>query len=328
MIILFVVSLRPVNLQYPFPQAMFAMPPPPMPVPIPVPGPMQVAVLPIPYPVTEETTTTSTTTTKKGGSGWLDGGEDGGVAIAFPIPMPLMPLMPPPMPSLPCMKNRMCPPPPMPFPPFPMPGPGFPLSMGPAPAIMIPFPGFPNKKDKDKNKDRDRDRDDSSSSSSCKSREKKYRRSGNGHDHNHNRRHYKPMRRFNRKRIRINKRKFGRDMGSDNEIKPMLSYISKHGNVKLSKKLSEDDAHKLLNAESNSDELSHDPIEEAFSKKKPEIVMTDKEEPLSIDNFNGRRVMLRGIDDTLFLNQGRKELVFRPRSNKAISNLSVSFLVN
>lgn len=305
MITLFVMILRPVNLQYPFPVQMFPMPPP-MPVPVPIPGPVQIAVLPIPYPVTEETTTTSRTTNKKV------------VTIAFPIPMPFMPFMP-----SPCMKNRSCPSLPMPLPPFPMPGSIFPLPIGPPPAILLPFPGIPKKKDEESSES-----SSDISSSECGSERKIYRRTGTDHDHDHNHRHrhHRPIRKLSRRRIRLNGRKFGRESGSNNYIKPMLSYISKHGKVKLTRRLTADDAEMLLDSGSKSDELSQDPTMEEFSRKDSEV-MSDKKQS-TFDNRRNRRVMLRGIDDTVLLNQGRKELVFKPKNNKAISNLSVSFLVN
>lgn len=330
--------------------AMYPMFPPPMQIAIPMP-------VPVPIMIGEQDTTRTTTTTT------TESPERTRVGIAFPIPMPMpmsVPFAFPAFPAVSCQaKNRSkgcppCPPclclpsctpsffsycspchkkcrcrskedtpkPMRPRPPPPAMGQPFgvavpvPPMFAPPPVVVVPFPP-PRPPWRSRSSY-------SSSSSDCT-----YTDSTDDSSSSSNERRRKRRKKIGHiKRRPIYRRRFDSLEISDNElVKPVLTYLSQDGNVKLKRKLSNDEAAELMN------DKPYQKIRVTAGEddgNMPRILITSNNENNSGRARNHRRrqvVMSKGQVQHM-LGEGRKELLFRPPGGKKISNLSVSFQIS
>lgn len=356
--------LKPVNVQFAMPMFP-APPPPicSMPMcPMPMPVPLLPIAIPGRGPDDMRSSskkTTTTTTTKKPETVAV------GIPVPVPMPMPMPMPMPVPMcvpalppnsyqrptqrpterpkncpPCPPCVCSPSCTPSffsycspchmkcrcknkedaPEPLPNRPAQGPAYGLpvpipAVMPPPVVMVPYPPpilVPRQ-------DRYRPKKDRKPISSSCSDDSTQSTSSESDFYQRKRRHKK------RKRFGGHRRSL-RSSDSDNElVKPMLSYIADNGDVKFKTKISGDDVAELLGEK------------EDLTKNYHTVrVMTGEDEnskpkALVVSNKSGKRkrqrykkVLLRqGVNHVL--EDGRKELIFRPPGNKKISNLSVSF---
>ncbi|XP_050678050.1 uncharacterized protein LOC126974558 isoform X1 [Leptidea sinapis] len=280
-----------------------------------------------PMPTTTPTTTTTTTTERSQA-----------VALPFPVPMPMPVQVAIPFPQLPfqCQgspRPKGCPPCPpcvcMPSctpaffsycspchlkcrcpkredTPIPLPPPQYPMVPfvpAPPPVMIFPFPMMPK---------RPQPESDTSSCTSVESSssECEYKNAG-----------IKLKRR--RPRRPRNLRRQGKELESDSDIvKPELTYISKNGEVKYKKKLTNDEAEELLRGRKN-------------DRKEYQFIRVTavngpakrKSNELNRNMGKYREVLLRDRPTVHDLDSGRKELVFRAPVDKTLSNLSISFQI-
>ncbi|XP_022826224.1 uncharacterized protein LOC111356183 [Spodoptera litura] len=325
-------------------------PPPPMPVAVPVP-----VGIPIPYPetTTEASTTTTTTTTKRGPDGV-------GIPIAIPVPVPhfvqiaIPGFMPPNCPPKDKNNgNKNCPPcppcscnpctpsffaycsschlqcrckngqenprPQQPIAPHPLPGPAFPMPIpmpAPPPVVIVPFPPQFNTPRQDSSEcsqtvSTSVSSEDSDSCDDDQSRRRKRRKKGK--DKNRKKSKYD-----------IYRRSFGGIQNNERLVKPVLTYMSRDGEIKMKRRLSNDEATALLDDDSYQNVQL---IAGEDSDNKPRVVVRSQSQPYMRSNHRRRKLMLQDGSMQHSLGDGKKELVFRPPENKKISNLSVSFQI-
>ncbi|XP_068624970.1 uncharacterized protein [Battus philenor] len=322
----------------------FAVYGPPMPVM------MQAVAVAVPQARSAATTTTTTTSTARSVA----------VALPMPVPMPLpmpiqfpMPYPPPPTcqailprppgcpPCPPCLCSPSCTPAffsycsschqkcrcrnsndaPKPYPLNPPVIPMYPAAMpAPSPLVVVPFPpppipsGAKPKPSKYTSDDSSCSTDDSSTDDSSSSTDYFYKRA-------------RKRKKSHRKRKRHSARR--NSPSKDEIVKPVLTYLSRSGDVKYKTKISNDEAERLLG-------------ERRTNRERPETVhVVTKEDsygPQVVVMSHGSRASNRGdrsreialADGTVerTLKHGKKEIVFRPPKHKRISNLSVSFQVS
>ncbi|KAG6448159.1 pollen-specific leucine-rich repeat extensin-like protein 1 [Manduca sexta] len=313
------IRLHIVNLQihmFPMPQPMpqiFLPPPPPIAIPIPI-------AIPVPQTTTTSTTTTSTT--------------EQNVAIGVPIPMPLpiqiaVPAMPPPLFCLTKPRPKNCPPcpacPPQRSPPLPPQhfiGPAFPMPVpippviGPGPLVVVPRPYRNSRGKRPWHRVSSASEDTSSSSSSEWDIRRRNDRS----------------RRLNRKSMRNARRsyKVSDVETSDGElVKPVLTYVSKDGDVKLKRRISADEAAQLL-GDKDSGDKQYQTVRVLASgnggKQSQVLIVSDDGGEPSVTHRRKQVVLRKGASQHI-LGEGKKELIFRPPDDKVINNLTVSFQV-
>jgi hypothetical protein len=112
-------------------------------------------------------------------------------------------------------------------------------------------------------------------------------------------------------------------------VNPVLSYVSRDGDVKIERRLSHAEAADLINDNTSSDKSRSHRVQ-IVARRDPK----DKSRSLVISNSEGRSEELssdarrsRKDASSRVLSRGKKELVFKPPANKKIANLSVSFQV-
>ncbi|CAK1543745.1 unnamed protein product [Leptosia nina] len=324
-VILVIIFCRRVNVQFAYP--VFMPPPPPPPPMLAMPPPMPIPIIAIEIP---EFTTTTTTTTEKSVA----------IAIPVPIPMPVQVAVPafapafcvasprakscPPCPPCLCMPQctpaffSYCSPchlkcrclnpgdspiPLPPVPPLPVPGPAYPIPVpmpaGP-PVVVVPVPPHIQYRQRRRKARPSSTSEESSDSSDCDQ-----------------------SRRFKRRRLSVLRTRGSFD--SDDElVKPLLTYVSNNGDVKYERRISNDEAERLL-GESDARRYKNVKVMTRDGEQNNQQVVVVSND----DNSHGRykQVVLRGGVSSHLLSSGRKELVFKPPDNKRISNLSVSFQI-
>ena len=337
------------------------MPPPPMPMPMPMPMPVPVPVgIPMPYP--ESTTTTTTTEANNGGDGDNgDHGMAIAVPMPVPhfIQIAIPGFMPPNcMPENNKNKNRNkdcppCPPcscnpctpsffsfcspchlecrckngkpnpiPKDPTPPQPLPGPAFPMPIpfpGPAPVVIVPFPPHFSNPKKPK-RPRESDCESRPVSNSCSEESKPHDSCESNQSRRKKRKKKRRKSKYDIYRRNFDLMKRNRD---DNElVEPVLTYRSRNGDIKMRRRLSNDEADALL-GERDSYNKVHLMAGEGENKRPRLMVMSNP----GMRNHR-RRGQLVASQSQHLLGDGRKELIFKTPENKRISNLSVSFQIN
>lgn len=290
----------------PLMQPMFGIPPPP-PMPIPI-------AMPVPIAIRMETTSSSTTTTTE---------QSIAVAVPVPLPMPIqiaVPAMPPPAycerrprpyncpPCPPCLCSPSC-----------------------TPAFFSycstchqkcrcrssPPPIYKKRYNMKSSCSDESDSDSSSGSSSSSTEWSSARRTR--------------KRRHKRKRLRNMRRNF---QNSDMEtsggelVKPVLTYISRNGDIKFKKRISADEAAQLLGEKQSP--KTHQNVKviggkDNQGKSQLLVVANDDEETSNVNRH--RQIVLREGTAQNILGKGKKELIFRPPDDKRITNLSVSFQI-
>ncbi|KAH9637075.1 hypothetical protein HF086_013891 [Spodoptera exigua] len=327
-------------------------------VPGPPPPPIAVAVpvgIPIPYP---ETTTTTTTTTTTVSSGAGEGNRGVGIPIAIPVPVPhfvqiAIPGFQPPncapkgntqngnkncppcppcscnpcTPSFfaycsPCHLQCRCkngqenPKPQDPKPPQPLPGPAFPMPIpmpAPPPVVIVPFPPqFSKRQDSSECTHTVSTSASSEDSDSCTDDESRYRSKR------------KRGKKRRKPKYDIYRRNFADVQNKDRLVKPVLTYLSRDGEIKVKRRLSNDEAAALLDDDSYQNVQL---IAGEDSNNMPRVVVRSQSQPGMRSNHRRRQLMLHDGSQQHSLGDGKKELVFRPPENKKISNLSVSFQI-
>ncbi|CAG9787506.1 unnamed protein product [Diatraea saccharalis] len=306
---IFLRLFQQINSQIPMPMIgipgpqIFAMPPPPIHVAV---------AIPVEIKKTTRKTTTTTTTEKT-------------LAFAVPVPMPMafgMPVAPPPPPPMPIV-----PPPPMPI--------------VPPPVVVVPFPPIrrhpiirPPYTESSSSESCGRcsgSRSSSDSSSSdCSYRRKRYRRQKGKYMGIKG----KKMRKGRKHIGKLNKRRNFVDYSSskNNEFaKPVLTYISKNGKVKIKKHITHDQAESLLNdnetEEENRNQGRRVQIVSRKTSDDPSRVLVVSSSDGEAQPQIGRHMVLRSGASSHVLSEGKKQLVFKPPDFKKIANLSVSFQV-
>lgn len=348
--------------------------PPPMPMPMPMPVPMPVG---IPVPYTESTTTTTTTEANEHPIPiGIPIPVPHFVQIALPsfVPQHCIPGKQngkenrnkncPPCPPCscnpctpsffsfcsPCHQECRCkngkqnPIPQPPNPPQPIPGPAFPMPIpmpAPPPVVIVPFPPkFPPHPRPPHPQDSDCDSRPTSSSCSGESRSHDSCESGQSR----RKKKRKKSKSRNKKRkpnYDIYRRNFGEFMKNNRDdsglVEPVLSYMSKNGDIKMRRRLTNNEASALLGErEPHYIREPYNRAEETYSNKvrltsgedfssRHRIVVKSK--PGMRNSHHHRQVVLDGKAQHL-LGDGRKELVFKTPENKKISNLSVSFQIS
>ncbi|CAB3235099.1 unnamed protein product [Arctia plantaginis] len=291
--------------------------PPPRPVPVGVPFPVAV---PMPFGIQieeEKTTTTTTKSPRRILKIFMPWGP-----LPFPVPAPQSPHFR--AASNNCT-NKIIPQPPQPqgfAMPFPMPMPN------PPPIIMVPAPpihfirsssaasssasddsDYSSSSSSDSNYDSD-SVSDSDSDSYLRNRKKKKR--------------YK--KRSNRYGVLRSNRRYFSDSStaSHEELKPMLSYLAKNGDVKINKRLSNRDAALLMADEKKPRQVQKvQVIVGNDSNEKSRVRVIAHSPKTSNKKEEKKKIVLRRSSQQLV--GGNKELVFRPPGNKKISNFSMSF---
>lgn len=138
-------------------------------------------------------------------------------------------------------------------------------------------------------------------------------------------------RRHKRKRLRNMRRNF---QNSDMEtsggelVKPVLTYISRNGDIKFKKRISADEAAQLLGEKQSP--KTHQNVKviggkDNQGKSQLLVVANDDEETSNVNRH--RQIVLREGTAQNILGKGKKELIFRPPDDKRITNLSVSFQI-
>ncbi|XP_028179166.1 pollen-specific leucine-rich repeat extensin-like protein 1 [Ostrinia furnacalis] len=324
--------------------------PPPVMIP---PPPIQVAVA-MPIPIVIKTTTTTTT--------------ESPVAFAYPVPVPMpvqmaIPAHPPPQfcqakprpkncpPCPPCVcmpsctpsffsycspchqkcrcRNGMDAPMPQPLvPPQPVPGPAFAmpapmLPPPPPPIMMVPVPPLIRRRP------RPRPVTSSDSSEGC----------GSDTDSDSSAGWYVRAKRRRRLRRWRGKKWMNRRMGrnrqlsdfSDGEvIKPVLTYLANNGDIKIRKRLSNNEAERLVDDNEIDDgrrRQKYDIVTGRGRNPKSNVLLVSAGEDEEFSGDRKRHVVLRSGIINRKLKAGRKELIFKPPVDKKITNLSVSFQV-
>lgn len=175
----------------------------------------------------------------------------------------------------------------------------------PPPAIIVPFPPSPVG-----NRPRNGYSDESSSDTSydsCGSSDRDYRRDG---------------RRLKNRRLRDSRRNIDRDetdTSDDELLKPVLSYISRNGDVKLQKRLNSDEAARLLGERRNGKALKS--RNKGISKSR--VVFEDEKH-----KDRGSRGVLRKDISNHILDKGHRKVVFHPAGDKRITNMTLTFNVD
>ncbi|KAJ8718764.1 hypothetical protein PYW07_016320 [Mythimna separata] len=339
------------------------MMPPPMPMPMPVPVPFGI---PIPYP--ESTTTTTTTESPR------EEENDNRIPIAIPIPLPHMVqiavpgFMPPNCksngnggrnkncpPCPPCSCNpctpsffSFCSPchlecrckngkenpiPREPDAPKPFPGPAFPMPVplpAPGPVVIVPFPPqFVNR--------RPNHSDCESHTSSC-SKESTSHDSCESGKSRRKRKRNKGKNKKRKKNFDIYRRNFMRNRSDrrDGLVSPVLTYRSRNGDIKVERRLSNDEANILLGGrKSYVDMEPYNRAKNTYtdvqltagedSNKRQRLLV--KSEPVERRSHHRREELLIGRSHHN-LGNGKKELLFKTPENKTITNLTVSFQIS
>lgn len=132
-----------------------------------------------------------------------------------------------------------------------------------------------------------------------------------------------------KKRFRIN---MDSDINDDDFAKPVLSYISNDGYVKLEKRLSDDEAADLMEDEKPNQNVQVLAEEDSQNRQNVKVVSSIDNKLTRLrsnptDNHRRRQVVLKSGLEQYMLGEGKKELVFKPPTDKKISNLSVSFQI-
>lgn len=319
---------------------------------IPIFPPAQPAMFPVPFlPMAvqlpndwddEPSTTTTTTTTQR---------PNDQVAFAFPFPVPMpmpmpMPIpqpiiattsptvcqKPPPRPQNcppcpPCVCKPSCTPSffsfcspchqkcrckrqedsPRPLPPAS--GPSYAIQIGPPPVVVVPLPpGLPKRFPK-KQKPRYSSCSADSSDTSSEEYDLRSRKS-------------KKQRKLNLYRRSLT------SYESENElVKPMLSYVARNGEIKFETKINSRDVAQLLGEKSNRAKTVH-VVTRGDEENKREVVVLSKNEYKRNHRLKNKKVYLRGGIANHMLEDGKKELIFKPSGNKKISNLSLTFQIS
>uniref|UniRef100_A0A2H1V5N7 SFRICE_001819 n=1 Tax=Spodoptera frugiperda TaxID=7108 RepID=A0A2H1V5N7_SPOFR len=346
--------MMPMPMPFGYGPMMMPAPPPPPPMSVAVPVPVGI---PIPYPETTTTTTTTTTASSRG-----EGNQPDGIPIAIPVPVPhfvqiaIPGFMPPncaPKDRKPENGNKNCPPcppcscnpctpsffaycspchlqcrckngqenprPQPPIAPLPLPGPAFPMPIpmpAPPPVVIVPFPPqfeTPRQDSPDCSQtvSASSSTEDSESCESDQSRRRRRRKKDRGK----NRR---------KSKYDIYRRSFGGIPNNERLVKPVLTYMSRDGEIKMKRRLSNDEATALL----SDDSYQHvQLIAGDDSDNRPRVVVRSQSQPYMRSNHRRQQLMLQDGSMQHSLGDGKKELVFRPPENKKISNLSVSFQI-
>lgn len=231
-----------------------------------------------------------------------------------PIPLPLYPPEPVQGPAYPIPVPGPAFPMPVPGPAFPMPvpAPGYPMPLRP-PQPLIMYPYAPTRQRPPLRPIR-RPLPDSSDSNCDSSSSPNWHR-----------------KRFGRRgrRMRVKRRNIGDTDFSDGEfVKPVLTYVSRNGNIKIKKKISNDDAEQLLD-EYGIDNGRRSGEYEILTggRPKPDSLMVSAAENDILSGKKKTYVTIGRGQTSHFLEGGKKELIFRPPIDKKITNLSVSFHV-
>ncbi|XP_031763701.2 uncharacterized protein LOC116412771 [Galleria mellonella] len=315
----FLIIIRSVNVQIAvpmYPPPVYAVPPPPIAVAVAVPIAMR-----MPFKTTERTTTTSTT--------------EANIAMRMPVPVLMSGAVPYPMmrpPHWPSKKpelnerdNR----PPLPPPPaYSATGFGIPSIVAQPPVIVLPFPLRPQppirirpSRRPSSSDSESSDTSDTSDSMTCSSSSKCYTREGR----------YSKRHRGIKKRLFANRRHLNpsRIEVSDNElVQPVLSYISRNGDVKFTKRISRYEADKLLGDDNSRQQPQTVRVmtgnEPANSRL---VVISEDADTIHFDDYKRKRIVLRNDGANHVLGEGKKQIVFKPPADKRISNLSLSFQI-
>ncbi|KAJ8724678.1 hypothetical protein PYW08_016152 [Mythimna loreyi] len=364
---------------------MMPPPPPPMPVPMPMPVPVPFGV-PIPYQESTSTTTTTEATREEEIRIpiAIPMPVPHIVQVAIPGVMPQN-CMPNNKNNENGAKNKNCPPcppcscnpctpsffsfcspchlecrckngkenptPREPNAPQPFPGPAFPMPIpmpAPGPVVIVPFPPQfvmpkkPNRRPTDSDCESHRVSnscsDESYPGDSCESTRKKKRKRSRGKN------------RKRKKNFDIHRRNFGyvRNRGDKRNgfAEPVLSYMSRNGDIKVERRLSNDEANALLDGKRPYE--NEEPYNNRAKKSYTHVYLTAGE-----DSNNRKRLILRSDPgeryseqrlqrrqrqdlpfgnaqsslDQYNLGDGKKEMLFRTPDNKTITNLTVSFQI-
>lgn len=133
-----------------------------------------------------------------------------------------------------------------------------------------------------------------------------------------------------RKRYGGGYRRSQRSSEGENElVKPMLSYVADNGDVKFKTKISGDDVAELLGEKKIPDNeyQTLQVMTREDENNKPNIVVISKKGGKQ-KRERYKKVLLRGGLSNHVLEDGKKELVFRPPGDKKISNLTLSFQIS
>lgn len=305
----------PLPYPVPYPGLVQVVPGPPQPVPMPVPMPVPVGV-PIPYEISTPSTTTTTCKPH-------EAEESDQPTIKIYVPWP-----PHPWPSIPLFPNISFPfdsqnftlnlppqlpyhvPPPVPVMPMPLPMPA------PPPLVMIPIP--PMIKIKSHDHDRHNKKSESSEDSESSSSDSDDSDSDSSESSSKEKSKKKKKNKFGI--YRSNRRLLSRH--SDEEIKPVLTFESQNGDIKLQKRLSMDEAASLLEHARKAEKKVKLTIGNDSAGKSKVSILTKEAK----SSKSHRRSAQEAKNTSQFsIGNGHKELVFKVPNNKTISNLTVSF---
>lgn len=245
-----------------------------------------------------------------------------------------------------CKNGKENPSPREPNPPKPFSGPAFPMPIpmpAPGPVVIVPFPGHFGSQPPWKKPPRDSSRESRPASDSCedskshdscdssKSSRKKKRRKGKGKGRNRKRKsNYDIKRRsFAYRRNRSDKR--------DGLVEPVLTYMSRNGDIKIQRRLSNVEAHALLeerepfggmepyNRARDTNAYSNVHLTAGEDLNNKPRVLVRSEPGLRNDRHRGQEFLVSRAEHVL--GEGKKELMFKTPDNKKISNLSVTFQI-
>lgn len=214
-----------------------------------------------------------------------------------------------------CKNGKPNPIPKEPNPPDQLPGPAFPMPIpypGPPPVVIVPFPPqFPP---------RETDCESRPASKSCSEESK-------SHDscESHQSRRKKRKKKKKRSKHDISRRNFDlmrRNRGDNGVVEPVLTYQSRNGDIKMRRRLTNDEADALLGEGESYRNVQLTAGED--ENRRSRVVVRSK----SGTRGQRRRGQLFASQSPHFLGDGKKELVFKTPENKKISNLSVSFRIN
>ncbi|XP_049871236.1 uncharacterized protein LOC126370442 [Pectinophora gossypiella] len=295
--------IRSVDVQFAMPMPMFAPPPPPPMYAVPAGPQIQVAVMPVAIPDFDSDKEESSSTPAIQGHAGLAHNHQHHMAIPLKIPMSVM--VPPPI-------------------------------------MLVPrYPPTMSSSEKDGKEEKSASsekKSDSSGSGSCSSGD-----SGSG-SYRRTRKHLrhgrrKKLRKLSRHRLHMSRRSMSRDRPS---IRPILSFIDGHGDIKASRKLHRTDIRELM--EDNSEKVARDYDKQAIKEKRRKLQQSVQKVNEQADNTLVNMALIsdfaQKIKEIKAHNplpmqrpMGRQEVVqehinkaFNPEDHK-VTNLSVSFHV-
>lgn len=158
--------------------------------------------------------------------------------------------------------------------------------------------------------------DDSSSRSSYECRSKRIKKIG------HIRR--RPV---HRRYLHKSRQDSSIEVSNNKLIKPVLTYLNKNGDVKLKRRLSNDEAAELMYDNKPYQKINLVSGNDEGNMARVLITSKNERKIKAAKEHRRKQVVLTDASEHM-LGEGKKELVFRPPTGKKISNLSVSFHIS